>query len=470
MILPNPFREQMQAQLGADFAAFTEALTLPSPISLRLNARKLPLRSPIPNHIPWAADGYYLSERPFFTADPIFRAGGYYVQEASSMLLEQAIRQYCSTEQSMVLDLCAAPGGKSTHLLDLFSTSSVVVSNEVIGSRAKILKENIQKWGAAQSVVTNNDPAHFERLPNFFDVMVVDAPCSGEGMFRKLAHSIEEWSPSSVEMCAARQRRILADVWASLKPNGILIYSTCTYNAAENEENVQWAIDNLGATSLSLQLSTEQTQSIQEIKYKAAYNYRCYPHLVEGEGFAISILQKPAASIGKQKNKKSRRKVLQLVSKQDRLSAEPYLLEAEKYQLFSYQNTLHIFPKGYQEELELLVEQLRVIYFGTSCLEPTKKGWKPTPYFAFSNAVNPAAFDTAVLDWENAMKLMLGEAPELPDTVQGWVLCQYASSEQLVAIGLVKKIKQRINNYFPKEWKTKTTWERLSHYSNQKII
>ena len=194
------------------------------------------------------------NERPSFTLDPSFHGGKYYVQEASSMFLEQA---FCATYQFSrialnVLDLCAAPGGKSTHLLSLMNKNSLLVSNEVIQSRAAILSENIQKWGHGNVIVTNNDPKDFQRLPGFFDVIVVDAPCSGEGLFRKDPNALKEWSEDVVALCSRRQRRILNDVWPTLKTGGLLIYSTCTYNADENEENLKWLKEEYHVESIPL--------------------------------------------------------------------------------------------------------------------------------------------------------------------------------------------------------------------------
>src|ERR1044071_5586576 len=191
--------------------------------------------------IPWTEYGHYLSQRPSFTFDPLFHAGCYYVQEASSMFLEQALKQTIDLSKPLrVLDLCAAPGGKSTHILSLISKDSLLVSNEVIRSRAKILKDNIVKWGYSNVVVTNNDPKDFQRLENHFDVIVVDAPCSGSGLFRREPEAIEEWSINNVQLCCQRQQRILADIIPALKGGGILIYSTCSYSPQEDEQIVQW--------------------------------------------------------------------------------------------------------------------------------------------------------------------------------------------------------------------------------------
>ena len=222
---PLDFSLRMKSLLGEAWPAFAEAHLRPSPTSIRLNPfKKLVQKS---EHIPWCEGGYYLEKRPAFTFDPLLHAGAYYVQEASSMFLEQALKQAADLSKSLrVLDACAAPGGKSTHLLSLINNSSLLVSNEVIKTRATILAENICKWGTVNAVVTQNDPEDFSKLTGFFDVVLVDAPCSGEGLFRKDPKAMNEWSDENARLCSLRQQRIINHIWPTLKTNGILIYST----------------------------------------------------------------------------------------------------------------------------------------------------------------------------------------------------------------------------------------------------
>ncbi|KAA6307840.1 Ribosomal RNA small subunit methyltransferase F, partial [termite gut metagenome] len=255
------FTKQMRTLLGdEDYDKFIRALQMPAPASVRFNTWKTDslllsvFHSQLDKEIPWCSAGYYLKQRLTFTFDPLFHAGCYYVQEASSMFLEQAIRQYVQTPVVM-LDLCAAPGGKSTHVQSLLPEGSLLVANEIIRSRSHVLAENLTKWGYLNLIVTNNDPADFTPLTDFFDVILADVPCSGEGMFRKNTEAINEWSLENVELCRRRQRRIISDIWTCLKPEGILIYSTCTYNTKENEENVQWMQQELGAEPLSVDIS-----------------------------------------------------------------------------------------------------------------------------------------------------------------------------------------------------------------------
>ncbi|WP_199898505.1 hypothetical protein [Prolixibacter bellariivorans] len=206
-LLPESFTQRMQAQLGNEFEAFQQSLSDAAVSSVRINTTKFS-GSVNDNQVPWSKTGFYLEERPFYTLDPFLHAGVYYVQEASSMFLEQAFQQL-SNEPVKVLDLCGAPGGKSTHIASLLPENSLLVSNEVIRSRAVILSENLKKWGNPSVVVTNNDPKDFASFKGFFDVIVVDAPCSGEGLFRRDENAITEWSPENTQHCAQRQQRIL---------------------------------------------------------------------------------------------------------------------------------------------------------------------------------------------------------------------------------------------------------------------
>lgn len=261
--LPNALLESLQHLTGFDEDAFIAAHEAEKQMtSVRFNPAKTVdqdfIKMDLTKNIPWSTNGIYLSKRPSFTLDPLFHAGAYYVQEASSMFLEEVIKQTVNlSAQIKVLDLCAAPGGKSTLLQSLISKESFLVSNEVIKSRVNILSENITKWGASNVLVTNNDPKDFQRLPAYFDVIVVDAPCSGSGLFRKDNEAISEWSPQNVALCCQRQQRILADIKDSLKPGGILIYSTCSYSQSENEDIVSWLVNENRFQSVELSIPSD---------------------------------------------------------------------------------------------------------------------------------------------------------------------------------------------------------------------
>lgn len=296
MNLPASFTEYTRALLGVEeYEKLVSALQQEPPVSIRLNRLKvhrLKVENALSVQPPWSSEGIYLDERLTFTFDPLFHAGCYYVQEASSMFVEQVLRQHV-TKPVVMLDLCAAPGGKSTHARSVLPEGSLLVANEVIRNRSQILAENLTKWGHPDVVVTNNDPADFSALPSFFDVILTDVPCSGEGMFRKDPVAVEEWSPENVEICWQRQRRIIADVWPSLKPGGILIYSTCTYNTKEDEENVRWILQEFGAESLAVDIREEWNITGNLLCGESASVYHFFPHKTKGEGFFLSVLRKP---------------------------------------------------------------------------------------------------------------------------------------------------------------------------------
>ena len=273
--LHSAFLDQMQEILPDEHQQFVEVLNGEVPVSIRRNPIKsTELDLDIEANVPWTSDAVYLSKRPIFTLDPSFHAGAYYVQEASSMFIEQAIRQHVNLNDSIrALDLCAAPGGKSTLVSSLLNNNSLLVSNEVIGSRYKILIENTHKWGNCNQIITNHDVKDLSHLKGFFHLILVDAPCSGEGLFRKDRKARAEWSENNVSLCAARQKRIIAEAADLLAPGGILIYSTCTYNKHENELNAAWIEEHL-------ELSNEKIE-IEEAWGLTAmdYGYQAYPHL-----------------------------------------------------------------------------------------------------------------------------------------------------------------------------------------------
>ena len=248
--MTNSFPEAFEKRVKNDpflGESLLNALNEKPPVSIRFHPHKIHTELTDAPIVKWCTDAVYLNERPKFTLDPLFHSGSYYPQEAGSMIIGEILTAIELPDSPKILDLCAAPGGKSTLIASFLNNDGLLVANEVIQSRSRILKENLTKWGYTNTMVTNNDPADFNRLPHFFDVVVVDAPCSGEGMFRKDPTAREEWSEANVSLCAGRQKRIIHDVWSALKPGGYMIYSTCTFNAIENEGNVEWLMEEFGA-------------------------------------------------------------------------------------------------------------------------------------------------------------------------------------------------------------------------------
>ena len=298
MQLPQDFINQMQELLDKDeLQRFLAAMDVPSPTSIRINSAKADreqLGCSQAACVPWCSDGLYLVERPSFTLDPLFHAGAYYVQEASSMFIAHLLHEYVGEADVTALDLCAAPGGKSTLMQSCLSAGSTLIANEIMPKRAWILRENLSKWGGDNVVVTNNRPEDFRKFSEAFDLILCDVPCSGEGMFRKDEGAIHDWSLQNVEQCAERQRDIVATIWDCLRPGGLMIYSTCTYNTHEDEENVRWIRDELGADVLPC-LAKPEWNVVGNLLSDDFDCCHFFPHRIQGEGFFCAILRKHGA-------------------------------------------------------------------------------------------------------------------------------------------------------------------------------
>ncbi|MDR0422823.1 MAG: RsmB/NOP family class I SAM-dependent RNA methyltransferase, partial [Proteiniphilum sp.] len=296
MNFPADFISSVRPLLGEGTDLLLRALKERAPVSIRLNpfkATRNPMRLSTPlQPVPWSRWGYWLEERPAFTFDPLFHAGYYYVQEASSMFVEHLVRGL-TVAPSVCLDLCAAPGGKSVSLLSALPAGSLLVCNDPVLRRAHVLAETLTKFGHPGVMVTHSAARDFAAFPHLFDLVLADAPCSGEGMFRREAAAVEEWSTRNVEMCAARQREILRDVWPALKPGGVLIYSTCTYNRLENEDNALRMANELGAEFVRVE--TGDDWGISPSFDDRVSAWRFFPHRTRGEGLFVTVLRKAEA-------------------------------------------------------------------------------------------------------------------------------------------------------------------------------
>lgn len=434
----------MQASLGHHWSDFFTAHQEPSTISIRNNPFKTTKEISAVS-IPWAKDGRYLSERPSFTLDPTFHAGSYYVQEASSMFLEQAFTQAVDRDKALnVLDLCAAPGGKSTHLLSLMNQNSLLVSNEVIQSRASVLAENIQKWGHCNVVVTNNDPKDFQRLQGFFDVIVVDAPCSGEGLFRKDANAMREWSDDNVALCSQRQQRILQDVWPSLKTGGILIYSTCTYNEAENEQNLKWLKEEFQVETVPLKVEGEW--GILEVEQNSIKGYRFFPHRVRGEGFFISVVRKVNDQTETRLHTKNAF-AEPTASIKNRLSE--WILQPEEKKIINRNDRFQFFPRNKTHEIEFLAKNLHLLSAGTYIATAKHEKLIPEHAVALSIELNTAYFPSIPLEKPDALQYLRKNALMWVPDKKGVGLITYEN----IPLGWVNVLDNRMNNLYPSEWR-----------------
>ncbi len=438
MQLPSSLLNSLADTNGFDKEAFEQVHASGGQVtSIRINPRKRAEIKNLNSKIPWTSDGHYLEQRPSFTFDPLFHAGCYYVQEASSMFVEQAFRQTADLATPLkVLDLCASPGGKSTHIQSLLSPGSLLVSNEVIRSRANVLKDNIIKWGCENVVVTNNDPKDFTRLENYFDVIVVDAPCSGSGLFRRDSEAIEEWSENNVQLCSQRQQRILADIWPALKKNGILIYSTCSYSKEEDEDMVNWLVHEKSA--LQCLLTFNSSWGIIE----SGGGYRFWPDKVKGEGFFLACFQKTDGEEPVPLKLKSKPDVA--VKKDIEMLAR--WIKMDGLQFVKHLSTVYAWPQHLAADFSFLLENLRVIYSGVLAGELMRDKLVPDHSLAMSLLTADQVPRTA-LNYEQAIQYLQRKDIQLQEAARGWQLMTYNGHP----LGWANVLSNRVNNYYPKE-------------------
>jgi 16S rRNA C967 or C1407 C5-methylase (RsmB/RsmF family)/NOL1/NOP2/fmu family ribosome biogenesis protein len=428
VILPPVVREL----LGPEAAALVDALKGPSPVSIRLNPLK-----PAPLHgapVPWCGSGRYLDERPVFTLDPCFHAGAYYVQEASSMLLEQAWKA-CGPfpPDTVALDLCAAPGGKSTHLAALLPEEALLVCNEPVRARQGALMENLWKWGRADVIITGSLPGAFLPLGAFFDLIVVDAPCSGEGMFRKDAFARAQWNEKLVEHCAILQREILEVAWELLRPGGHLIYSTCTWEKRENEEHIQRLIEG-GAEFVPIPV--HPSWGMEE----SGSGLRCYPHRVRGEGFFMAALRKPGEREGHASHERSQGRM------QGRISE--WLKNAAGMTLLEDIPQVHALSARWSGHLRSMGSTLRMLAPGIPVALRKGNEWVPHPALALNALLDRAVFPALDLDHQQALAYLRGEALPATDAVGRALVCHRG-----MALGWATGAGNRWNNGSPTAWR-----------------
>lgn len=409
---------------GIDIKAFETAMSLPPVVSVKLNRRKCSDVADIGygalQRVPWCDSGYYLELRPVFTLNPLLHSGLFYVQDASSMIYETIVSRLRTLGliplAPLVIDLCAAPGGKTTSMINALPDDALVIANEVVPKRAAILQENILKWGFPGVTVTNSSVSDVAALGPVFDLVAVDAPCSGEGMMRKDAEAVAQWSPALVTQCAVLQREILPDAVSLLKPGGILIYSTCTFNRTENEENVEWLVDNFGLKPLDMDFPEEWGIGSQIASPYPAMRFM--PHITRGEGLFVAVFQKPVDSEG-------------LSPEVSRTRIADKIANKLRVLRFDSPDTPKTKAKGKKAESKSLTD-------------------RPDPVAPLSLDFNPAAYPVVDLSEEDALSYLRHEALRLPpETPLGYVVVTFRGNR----LGFVKNIGSRANNLYPSRWK-----------------
>lgn len=442
---PPNFLNSMATEPGFETENFSNAHQFTqAPTSIRLNPFK-PGALKTDGQVPWCAGGYYLATRPSFTFDPLFHAGCYYVQEASSMFIGYILDLIKPDGKPVkILDLCAAPGGKSTLLNSAMGPDDLLVANEIIKTRVPVLADNLSRWGTANTIVTNNDPKDFTRLKGFFDIILVDAPCSGSGMFRKDPAAMNEWSEANVNLCHQRQERILADIYPCLKEDGYLIYSTCSYSHQENEDILDWLCSEFELESLQVPINKDwgivETQSPQQ----KAWGYRFYPGKVKGEGLFAACLRKTGTQEGMAgfKNKEQQK----LVAKEMEM-VKAYLNEPADFYYFKANDDWMAINRYHIESLNILQRNLYIKKSGVRIGKLA--GWDLVPdhELALSIIVNKDAVLQTELDKEQAIQYLRRDNIDIVTTDKGWSLMNFEG----FALGWAKLLPNRINNYYPKE-------------------
>ena len=409
MNLPQEFINYTSALFGKEcWQSFIKSFDEKVITSIRFNPWKYCQEQIFPGAkpVPWCKDGYWLNERPNFTLDPLLHAGVYYVQEAGSLFLDHVLRQYVNAPV-LALDLCAAPGGKSTLMRAALMQGSMLISNEPDRRRANILLENILKQGHPDVLVTHNYPQDFKQTNWTFDVILTDVPCSGEGLFRKDSGAIKEWSLANVSFCQKRQRKILQDIWPCLRPGGLLIYSTCTFNTKENEENVRFIQEELGAEILPVPVKSEWQITGSLLNGWNYPVYRFIPGITQSEGLFIAVLRKKGEYTGHTALTGSVRRYAQ------------------------GNKLIHLLSDGNPQPEQKGKEQI------------------PTTAQALSLTFPKNAYPHIELTLEQAQAYLHREALSLPaGTPQGFVIVNYMKHP----LGFIKNLGERANNLYPKNW------------------
>ena len=460
MELPRTFVERVLRDLGTtEGEALCRALDGEACVSIRVNPAKAEgLRGEQParvsevlpmltaaGRVPWCADGFLLAGRPSFTFDSDFHAGAYYVQEAASQFVG-CLLQGVPTSGARILDLCAAPGGKTTLYASLVGRGGLVVANEIDRRRASVLADNVRKWGTGNVVVTTCEPHAVCDCEAWFDVVAVDAPCSGEGMFRKDPAARGEWSENNVRQCAARQDDILREAWRALRPGGTLIYSTCTFNRDEDEGSLErmlaWAGDEVAASE---PVDVDPAWGIVEGEVGPFRTFRFFPHRTVGEGFFAAVARKAPDAPGRQRLPKGRRS---MVAPADRASAgelRRWVREPDRMVFGTVAGTGYAWYGEQAEAVKTLSEALPVICSGVALGQLFKGRLKPDPALAFFDGLERGAVPVAGLDDEQALRYLRRQEVAAGALAEGVNLVTARGR----ALGFAKRIGARVNNMYP---------------------
>lgn len=447
MTLPEPFLTRMERLLGAEYPAFLASYDEPAARGLRLNLLRVPADAALPfptEPVAWCPSGRRYSGDLRPGLHPWHDAGVYYIQEPSAMVVAEAA---APRPGDRVLDLCAAPGGKSSHLASLMGGQGLLVANEIHPQRAKILSRNIERMGIANALVTCESPARLAaRFPAAFDRIIVDAPCSGEGMFRKDDEARGEWSEGNVKQCAARQDDILREAWRALKPGGTLVYSTCTFNRDEDEGSLErmlaWAGEEVAESD---EIAVEDAWGIACGRVGAFRTFRFYPHRACGEGFFAAVARKSFDAGGRMRTPRARRTVFAAVDRKGVGELARWVREPDRMCFAQVADTLYAWYAAQSDAVRALSEALPVIYSGVAMGQVFKGVLKPDPALAFFDGLCREAVPVAELDGEEALRFLRKQDIAAAGLAEGVnLVCSRGR-----ALGFAKRIGARVNNMYP---------------------
>ena len=437
MKLPEAFIDQLRELLPEEWEALAKAITSSEPsVAVRVNEARGVSVPECTERVPWCEQGFYLGDRPAFTFDTDWHAGRYYVQDASSMFIAHVIRSFIH-EPVCYLDLCAAPGGKTTAAIQALPQGSMTVANEIVSPRARVLADNIIRWGDPRCVVTSNAPAQVGKLTRFFDVIAADVPCSGEGMMRKDDEAVSQWSPGLVEQCAQRQREILAGVWPALRPGGLLIYSTCTYNRQENEDIAEFIVHELGATSL--EVPVEDCWNIHPAIGSDCHCYRFMPHRVNGEGLFMAVFRKNGDM------PRELPRIKDKTSKKADETGKDWLACPDEYAIEQQGDLSIAVPLDIRREIVTLRTSLNVLHAGIDLATVMGRKVMPHHALAMSTARAEGAFPVCEVDYPTALRYLRGESI-IVNGPRGHVLIAHEGA----VLGFANNLGNRANNLYPK--------------------
>jgi len=459
MILKDDFVKSLENCVGFEADSFQQAHQMSPAVSIRINHKKTYVETLMAestrfndttvlnklnqeNTVPWCNEGYYLDQRPVFTLDPLIHAGAYYVQEASSMFIDHALKIALEGRSGLnALDLCAAPGGKTTLLANL-PHFKLLLANEIIQSRVSSLYENVVKWGNDHVFVSNNDPRDIGKLTGFFDVILVDAPCSGSGLFRKDPAAMDQWNQDLVSFCSVRQKRILDDIYPSLAEKGVLVYSTCSYSFEENEANLDMLLHDYGLESIRIPIQAEWGIVESQSPVKGGFGYRFYPDKVKGEGFFCAVLIKKETTI----RADFRSKRLRTFYKSENLKA--FLQNPDHHACYLHEKDVFAVKVDCFDDFTMLQDYLSLKRSGLRLGSLVRDELLPDHELAMSNSKYDG-FPFFEVREEMALKYLRKQDMGMEVEAKGWMLVKFKG----IALGWVKSIPRRMNNYYPINWR-----------------